>query len=244
VGLPENAGPGGDDPPENGQANLRTTPGTMNSQIRLTAITLLFWTATVEAQDPSERVQLHLDGIAGFAGELSVDVDVEGQGASSFADKPLEPSLGGYLGASVPIGHWFALEGGVALWAWRTNEMDREGRNREQLIDVVAKPRARLRLGSVELYAAMPLGLAVPRIADHTAPNLRVAGAELSKELGWTIGAAAGGQVFVLSAVGLRAEVGYQRHSFGYSVDDVVPATSFKAAFHQVVLSLGVVYAI
>ncbi len=220
--------------------------GTMNKQTRLIylAFVSLSWSVPVEAQDPFQRFQVHLDGSVGFAGNLSVDIEIEGEEPESFADKPLESSLGGYLGASLPIGRWFAVEAGAALLAWRTEEMDREGRSRERVVDVIAKPRARLRVGAVELYAAMPVGLSVPRIADQTGPSLRVYGTEVSRELGWSIGAAAGVQAFVLSSLGVRAEVGYQKHSFGYSLDRVVPGTSFKASFHQILLSFGVVYAI
>lgn len=209
------------------------------------ATACLLCSAAVEAQTPYQRLQLHLDGSAAFIGDLSVNVLEEGTDKVSFDDKPLAPSFGGYLGASLPIGRWFTAEAGAALLTWRTEEIQREGKNREKLIDLIARPRARVGLGLVELYAVIPVGLTVPLIADDTATNLRIEGAEVSRELGWTIGAAIGVQAFVVSShVGVRAELGYQKHSFGYSLDDVVPATSFEASFHQLLVSIGIVYAL
>ncbi|HVZ32144.1 MAG TPA: hypothetical protein VG963_06955, partial [Polyangiaceae bacterium] len=133
-------------------------------------------------------------------------------GFAGAADGPphshLDTTLGGQFGIDSVLARHLSLGGEFRIGASR---FERTG-DRSKLLDIDAKPRFRLPIGHspVELYAAVPIGLTIPRLADS-------AEGRQSGKVGWNFGVGAGINVFLTESFALNAEPMWLWHKFHVS---------------------------
>jgi hypothetical protein len=128
----------------------------------------------------------------GFGGDAEIDGD------NQFAGD-LETTVGGQIGLDQVMSRYFSLGGEVRFGraAWKAFN--------SKLIDIDVKPRLRLPLRrSIELYAAVPVGVTIPRLDDALPEG----------KTGWNIGAGAGINLFLTDNFGLNAEPMWIMHDF------------------------------
>lgn len=132
----------------------------------------------------------------GFGGDAEVDGD------DNFAGD-LETTVGGQLGLDRVMSRYFSL-GAEA----RFGRVKWKAFNGSKLIDLDIKPRLRIPLRApIELYAAVPVGITIPRLRDvDNAPD---------DSVGWNVGAGAGINFFITDDFGLNAEPMWLMHYFG-----------------------------
>jgi hypothetical protein len=133
----------------------------------------------------------------GFGGDAEVDGDGEFSG-------DLETTVGGQFGVDRIVSRYFSLGGEARFGRARWKQYDGT-----KLIDLDFKPRLRLPLRSspVEFYAAVPVGLTIPRLRDN-APGP-------DGPVGWNVGAGGGINFFITDDFGLNAEPMWIMHDFG-----------------------------
>jgi len=133
----------------------------------------------------------------GFGGDAEVDGDDMFTG-------DLETTVGGQLGVDRIVSRYFSLGAEARFGAIKWKQFDGS-----KLIDLDFKPRLRLPLRSLplEFYAAVPVGLTIPRLRDiNGRPD---------DKIGWNVGAGGGVNFFITDDFGLNAEPMWLMHDFG-----------------------------
>lgn len=132
----------------------------------------------------------------GFGGDAEVDGD------DNFAGD-LETTVGGQIGLDRVMSRWFSLGAEARFGRVKWKQFDGS-----KLIDLDIKPRLRIPLSApIELYAAVPVGITIPRLRDvDNAPD---------DSVGWNVGAGAGINFFITDDFGLNAEPMWIMHDFG-----------------------------
>jgi opacity protein-like surface antigen len=134
----------------------------------------------------------------GFGG----DIEFEGIDVGD-----LGKTIGGQAGVDVVVARYFSLGGEVRVGGFDVDGFD----TRNRLIDLDFKPRLRLPLrGPLELYATVPVGLTIPRLADIEGRG------GLDENLGWNLGVGAGLNWFLTDNFGLNVEPIWLMHNFGF----------------------------
>jgi len=164
-------------------------------------------------EDDTMRTRIHLDGLAGFTGNLHVDVD----DGSNFSGDDLADSWGLRLGVEVPVIEVLTL--GFET-GWRTWDVDQSQLDRSHVFELTTIPRLRIPIEGERVHGALtagvPFTLGVSVLDDSVADNL-VGGADLNRG-GFAAGTGirVGAQLFITDSFGFNAEVGYeglwQRH--------------------------------
>ena len=134
----------------------------------------------------------------GFGGDAEFD--------ENNVETDLGGTLGGQFGVDVLTSRYFSLGGEARIGAAKFQDTG----DRSKVIDLDFKPRLRLPLYRlpIELYAALPVGLTIPRLADFANDN------ELDGKVGWNIGAAVGANWFITRSFGLNVEPAWLMHRF------------------------------
>lgn len=146
----------------------------------------------------------------GFGGDIEVD------GVGRVGD--LGKTIGGQAGVDVLVSRWFSLGGEVRVGGFDVDGWDK----RSRLIDLDFKPRLYLPLNApVEIYAAVPVGLTIPRLAD-------IEGGPRDENIGWNIGVGPGINVFLTRSFGLNVEPMWLFHHFGLDGTDGNDAVTVK----------------
>ena len=158
--------------------------------VAVAALTLFGTTHSAAAQDYDDDsvdpTRLYGGVWLGFGGDAEVDGDDQFSG-------DLETTVGGQIGVDRVISRYFSLGGEARFGRARWKQFDGT-----KLIDLDIKPRLRLPLRrSIELYAAVPVGLTIPRLRD--VPNAP------DSSTGWNIGAGGGINFFITDDFGLNA---------------------------------------
>lgn len=137
----------------------------------------------------------------GFGGDAEFDGDDQFAG-------DLETTLGGQVGVDVVVLRHLSLGGEARIGA---SKWIRTG-DRTKLVDLNFKPRLRFPLGRtpLELYATVPVGITVPRLADGGPGDGRV---------GWNLGAGGGLNFWITDSFGLNAEPMWIMHRFKVDAD-------------------------
>jgi hypothetical protein len=176
-------------------------------QVLLSVLGLTLFGATSQAAaydrydaDHWERDRTRIYGglWLGFGGDIEVD------GLGDVGD--LGKTIGGQAGVDVLVLRYLSLGGEVRVGGFDVGNFD----DRSRLIDLDFKPRLRLPLGRspVELYATVPVGLTIPRLAD-------VDGRGVDENIGWNVGVGGGANLWVTHNFGLNVEPIWLVHHFG-----------------------------
>ncbi|HEY6881901.1 MAG TPA: outer membrane beta-barrel protein [Polyangiales bacterium] len=129
--------------------------------------------------------------------------DIEADRLGDVGD--LGKTIGGQVGVDVRLNRIFSLGGEVRIGGFDVDGFD----DRNRLIDLDFKPRLYLPLNApVEIYATVPVGLTIPRLAD-------VDGRGPDENVGWNIGVGPGLNVFLTHGFGLNVEPIWMFHHFG-----------------------------
>jgi hypothetical protein len=167
---------------------------------------------------PSDATRVYGGLWLGFGG----DAELDGDGAFGGS---LRTTVGGQFGLDVIGPRFFTLGAEVRVGAakWKMGE-------RTKLLDFALKPRLRLAFDDVplELYAAVPIGITVPRLAN--------AYEESEGSVGWNLGAGGGVNLFFTEDFGVNVEPMWLMHTFKLDGDDL-KLRQF-AMFVNVVLAL------
>lgn len=166
-----------------------------------------------------------------FYGGFHVDVIGKGKfkgddDGESFYDKSkVDPTPGFQLGAGYVWRH-FGI-GGELRMNWLRFKGDAD---REKLIDLVAKPRVSypLRGLPLELYAALPLGLSIPKIKDD----------DDAYKVGLAVGLMFGASYFFTEDLAVNFETGWIMHRYK-ATDDTVDATVTINQFSLINLNMA-----
>lgn len=150
----------------------------------------------------------------GFGGDA--DWDAPGANVGS-----LETTVGGQVGLEQVLARYFSLGAEVRFGSVKWKAADRS-----KLIDIDVKPRLRfpLRGTPLELYATVPVGLTIPRLADVDDGNL-------DGKVGWNWGVGAGLHVLLTDHFGLNVEPIWMQHHFkvdGLGSEDVFKVKQFS----------------
>lgn len=134
----------------------------------------------------------------GFGGDAEFD--------ENNVDADLGGTLGGQFGFDIVTARYFSLGGEARIGAAKFQDTG----DRSKIIDLDFKPRLRLPLYRlpIELYAALPVGLTIPRLADFANDT------NLDGKVGWNIGAAVGANWFITDSFGLNVEPAWLMHRF------------------------------
>jgi hypothetical protein len=136
----------------------------------------------------------------GFGGDATWDGDGDFAG-------DLKTTVGGQAGFDIVATRHFTLGGEARFGAvkWKVND-------RTKLVDLDFKPRLRfpLRGAPIEFYAAVPVGMTVPRLADFEDPG----DGPHDEKVGWNLGAGGGMNVFLTEDFGLNVEPMWLMHKF------------------------------
>jgi hypothetical protein len=134
----------------------------------------------------------------GFGGDIEVD------GLGDVGD--LGKTIGGQVGVDYRFLRMLSLGAEVRIGGFDVDGFD----DRNRLIDLDFKPRFYLPLRApVEIYAAVPIGLTVPRLAD-------VDGRGPDANIGWNVGVGPGINVFFSHGFGINVEPMWMFHHFSY----------------------------
>jgi hypothetical protein len=187
------------------------------------AIACLGLSSVAHADDDTMQTRVHLDALAGFTGDLHVDVE----DGSDFSGDDLADSWGLRLGIEIPVIEifTFGFETG-----WRTWDVDQSQLDRSHVIELTAIPRLRLPIEGENVHGALTAGVPLMvgvSILDDTVADSLVAGADLNRGgFATGTGVRVGAQLFLTETFGLNAEVGYealwQRHGLENADDDRV----------------------
>jgi hypothetical protein len=131
-----------------------------------------------------------------------------GFGGSAHADGAfggdLDTTLGGQLGMDWVTNRFVSLGFETRLGASKWERMH----DRSKLVDIDFKPRFRpLAIGPFELYATLPVGMTIPRLAD-------VGDTNLNGKVGWNIGAGVGANLFLTRRFAINVEPIWLYHHF------------------------------
>jgi hypothetical protein len=154
--------------------------------------------------------------------------DAEADGDDMFSGD-LDTTLGGQVGMDWVTGRWISLGFEARIGAAKWERL----RDRTKLIDLDFKPRFRIfDTGPFEIYATVPVGLTIPRIADLGDDQ------DYNGKVGWNIGAGAGANLFLTDSFGVNVEPIWLYHKF--KVDG--PANDY--ALKQFSLMINAVFAL
>jgi len=136
----------------------------------------------------------------GFGGDAEFDQDN--------VDADLGGTLGGQFGVDFVTSRYFSLGGEARIGAAKLQDTG----DRSKLIDLDFKPRLRLPLYRlpIELYAALPVGITIPRLADIASDNSD----NYDGKVGWNIGVGVGANWFITESFGLNVEPAWLMHRF------------------------------
>jgi hypothetical protein len=138
----------------------------------------------------------------GFGGNIDVD------GVGHVGD--LGKTIGGQVGVDVKLARIFSLGAEVRIGGFDVDGFD----DRNRLIDLDFKPRLYLPLNApVEIYAAVPIGLTIPRLSD-------VDGRGPDANVGWNVGVGPGINVWFNNRFAVNAEPIWMFHHFGIDGTD------------------------
>lgn len=165
--------------------------------LAVAALSVFGATSSVSADDDYDNdaidaTRLYGGVWLGFGGDAEIDGDDQFAG-------DLETTVGGQIGLDQVVSRYFSLgaEARFGRAAWKAFN--------SKLIDLDFKPRLRLPLRrSIELYAAVPVGITIPRLDDDLPEG----------KTGWNIGAGAGINLFITDDFGLNAEPMWIMHDF------------------------------
>ncbi len=134
----------------------------------------------------------------GFGG----DIEVDGYGDAGDLGK----TIGGQFGVDYRFLRLLSLGAEVRIGGFDVDGFDK----RNRLIDLDFKPRLYLPLNApVEIYATVPIGLTIPRLAD-------IDGRGADTNVGWNVGVGPGINVFLGHGIGLNVEPIWMFHHFSY----------------------------
>lgn len=156
----------------------------------------------------------------GFGGDA--DWDAPGNNVGD-----LETTVGGQVGLEQVLARYFSLGAEVRFGSVKWKASDRS-----KLIDINLKPRLRfpLRNTPLELYATVPVGLTIPRLAELDDDNL-------DGKVGWNWGVGAGLHVLLTDHFGLNVEPIWMQHHFkvdGPGSDDAFKVKQFSLLLNAV----------
>jgi hypothetical protein len=131
----------------------------------------------------------------GFGGDIEVDGGDVGD---------LGKTIGGQVGVDYRFLRMLSLGAEVRIGGFDVDRFD----DRNRLIDLDFKPRFYLPLHApVEIYAAVPIGLTIPRLSD-------VDGRGPNENIGWNVGVGPGINVFFSHGFGINVEPMWMFHHF------------------------------
>ncbi len=175
----------------------------------------------------------------GLAGE----VEFEGPAVLGFVlegEDDLEPTLGGGIGADLPLHKYFLLGAMFGFHSWIWDGAEDANWDRSFLLDFSLVPKGRypFKNAPVSLYVGLPVGLCLNLFdEDNVAP------AEVDVGLGLNFSALFGVLLELSDSVGLLAEIGYTLHSFSHDVEPAAGGTIEVDVFmEQFALNVGVYF--
>lgn len=193
-----------------------------------------------DAEDPYFAAKLML----GVAGEGEIEFDgLAGAGGEG----DLEVTYGAGLQYQHPLHEFFSLGGQLSLRSWQS-EVEEDAPvdvDRNLLFDISLVPAGRYMVDhDVELYLAIPVGLALDFPGDDGFAAGGAASAEVNTGVGLNLAFMLGARFTVSEGFGLLAELGYQLHSFSHELEamaaGVTTSTEFDVSLGQVAINVGV----
>lgn len=188
--------------------------------------------------------------VLGVGGEVEVETTIVGFTGSG--DDDLELSYGGGFQYVKPLHRYFALGGLLALRSWSSDAYSDADLDRNLLLDIDVVPMGRLPLGDggIELYLAVPIGLALDFWGEDGisvgAGGNAVVTTDVNTGIGFALAVLVGARFQVAGGFGLFAELGYQLHSFSHEAQATSPLGTvdqdFDFALGQLALNAGVFF--
>ncbi len=167
-----------------------------------------------------------------------------GAGGSAAFDpgdsEDMTTTFGLQAGADYVAMRYFAIGGELRMARFNTSAHDEAGAGRSLLFDLVARPRGRYALPGLplELFGALPIGLAIPSLNDDVSADGKV---------GVTLGFGAGANYFLTDRIGLGGELVYLKHWIGWDSNVVAGpagATNYRVSLGQVNFMANFIYAL
>jgi opacity protein-like surface antigen len=214
--------------------------------VALLASLLVSVAAPAAAQEPADKLRIYGGAAIGVGGQISTENDDDD--LPEVEDEDMIATYGIGAGIEIPLASLFTLGGEMDLSWWNTEarsdppaggqEFDRHFQ-----LDVLARPKLRFKVSSLELYGVVPVGITYFSPSSDTKGSFEGFEVEAEGGFGVAVGFGAGATYFVHEHVGLGAELGYLYRRFGGSVkvSDGFDSETFDQtlSFGQVQLRAG-----
>jgi hypothetical protein len=147
----------------------------------------------------------------GFGGTAEIDANGPFGLGEAGGEDDLVTSIGGQVGFDIPVMRYLSLGGEARLLTFNTDGFDDNDVDRSKLLDIDFKPRVRFPIHKtrLELYAALPVGITVPFLADDFGDDDNLDG-----KVGWNLGIGAGLNYWITRGFALNVEPMYVMHWF------------------------------
>jgi hypothetical protein len=182
----------------------------------------------------------------GFGGQLKL------KGDAGTTKDDVVPTIGFYGGLEYAFLRFLSLGGEVGLAWWYTDTRQdppagAQDTSRDLQLDVLARPKLRIPIGSLEVYGVVPIGLSYYFPSDDLGGSVLGTSAKLKPGPGFAAGVSAGATLFLLDFLGLNLELGYLHRGYRttYEAKNAIGSLSndLHGKFDQFQLRAGAVLA-
>lgn len=187
-----------------------------------------FCTGSAFAQASLEEDRILVGGSLGFGGEGDIELELDNGAEVLTGEEEWEYLLtpGVFAEYDYAASEFFQIGGRLGLNWWQSEELedaDKEGR--DILVDIAVVPKVRYRISGsgIEIFGAVPVGLAVAVPHEDWEDQANGATIDTNPATGWMVGVR-GGVLLDLEALLLFADMGWTRHQFTYDFDFVESA--------------------
>lgn len=202
--------------------------------------------ASQPAPSSLDAMRIAAYGVLGFGGESEINAEGPDTPAQD-SDMLTTFGLGGHV--DFPLHRNFVLGVGPALM-WVNDEADEDldvGRSMLLEADVIAKVRHPFASGSstVEVYAAVPVGLSLMFLSDDITDPLDGTGVDITTPFGFNFGIVGGAQVLFSDGWGLIGQLGYRYHALSYALEaSGTSDVDLELSYGQFQMNAGVLWAL
>lgn len=171
-----------------------------------------------------------------------IDWDWRSALGSGHDDDDLEPTLGLGVFARYGLHEYFSLGGEISVLWWRSDDMEDGNIDRCVLLDIAVRPQGQLPLldGALDLYVAVPLGVAISIPSDEMED---VFDGRLDSGAGVALAVLAGLDYRFLPEFGALVELGWAMHWFVNDID-AQGADDVESTMNQFAFRIGVFYSL